>query len=303
MDIPVLYDHNNVYTSSVKPGTIHARNTTLTWMFERYFTQRAFSVFEYTLPDNWDHDYFMYIMFLMGFGCVLNTDKYGIIFQHGTLSGYNVYYRPSQVLVSNPLLKTRTLTIGVDTEVIKLTPDYRGIYDLISYYADMAAVIMESFGINAINSKYSYVFAGDSAQMAASFKKMYDQVASGMPAVFVDKKMFDDEGKPRWVQFDQNVKQNFIGKDLLECMATIENMFDTSIGINNANYEKRERLLVDEVNANNQKTQALSEIWLEEQKRCFEKVNNMFGLNLSIKRRETQENELSNNERVRPVSV
>ena len=283
MEIPVLFNYNNAYTSQIKPGMIHSRNTTLTWFFERILTQRLFSVFEYDLPEEWDKDYFMYVLWLYGFGAVINTDKYGVIFQQCTLSGYNVYYRPSKVLVSNPLLQTKELTINKDCALLKCAPDYRGVYDIISYYADQMAVLMEAFGVNAYNSKFSWIFAADNPAMAESFKKMFDMVTSGNPAVAVDKKLFNENGDPRWIQFDQNLKNNFIGKDILECMATIDNMFCTAIGLPNSNYEKRERLLVDEINANNSQTRALADVWMETIKHGMDVANDMFGLSLDIR--------------------
>ena len=289
MEIPVLFDYNNAYTSQIKPGMIHSRNTTLTWFFERILTQRLFSVFEYDLPEEWDKDYFLYVLWLYGFGAVINTDKYGVIFQQCTLSGYNVYYRPSRVIVSNPLLQTKELTINKDCALLKCAPDYRGVYDIVSYYADQMAVLMEAFGVNAYSSNFSWIFAADNAAMAESFKKMFDQVTSGNPAVAVDKKLFNENGDPRWIQFDQNLKNNFIGKDILECMATIDNMFCTAIGLPNSNYEKRERLLVDEINANNSQTRALADVWMETIKHGMDVANDMFGLSLDIRYKQDME--------------
>lgn len=295
MEIPVLFNYNNAYTSQIKPGMIHSRNTTLTWFFERILTHRLFSVFEYDLPEEWDKDYFLYVLWLYGFGAVINTDKYGVIFQQCTLSGYNVYYRPSKVLVSNPLLQTKELTINKDCALLKCAPDYRGVYDIISYYADQMAVLMEAFGVNAYNSKFSWIFAADNPAMAESFKKMFDQVTSGNPAVAVDKKLFNENGDPRWIQFDQNLKNNFIGKDILECMATIDNMFCTAIGLPNSNYEKRERLLVDEINANNSQTRALADVWMETIKHGMDVANDMFGLSLDIRYKQDMEDMKNDN--------
>jgi hypothetical protein len=145
------------------------------------------------------------------------------------------------------------------------------------------AVLMEAFGVNAYNSKFSWIFAADNPAMAESFKKMFDMVTSGNPAVAVDKKLFNENGDPRWIQFDQNLKNNFIGKDILECMATIDNMFCTAIGLPNSNYEKRERLLVDEINANNSQTRALADVWMETIKHGMDVANDMFGLSLDIR--------------------
>lgn len=281
--IPFYYDYDSTYTSMSRPGNIHSRNTGLSLFYDRILTQKLFSVYEFRIPDSWDQDYFLYTLFLFGYTIVFNTDKYGVINNHGALYGRNIYYRPIRAVVSNPMLReTRQMVINEDCALIKLTPDYRGAFDIISMYSDMMAVITEAFGINAINSKLAYVFAAENKTMAESMKALYDKIAGGEPAVVVDKNLFDDEGDPRWLLFDQNLRNNFIGKDLLECLTTIEAKFDAVIGINNVNYQKRERLLRDEVNSNNIDTMALCTIWEQSMKRSMKKCNEMFGLNLDV---------------------
>ena len=281
--IPFYYDYDSTYTSMSRPGNIHSRNTGLSLFYDRILTQKLFSVYDFRIPESWDQDYFLYTLFLFGYTIVFNTDKYGVINNHGALYGRNIYYRPIRAVVSNPMLReTRQMVINEDCALIKLTPDYRGAFDIISMYSDMMAVITEAFGINAINSKLAYVFAAENKTMAESMKALYDKIAGGEPAVVVDKNLFDDEGDPRWLLFDQNLKNNFIGKDLLECLTTIEAKFDAVIGINNVNYQKRERLLRDEVNSNNIDTMALCTIWEQSMKRSMKKCNEMFGLNLDV---------------------
>jgi hypothetical protein len=286
--LPALYDQKNLYNAQLNPSTVHASNTALSAFFQRYLMLKLFSRYDFTLPEEWDYDYFRYVLFTVGFIGVMQTDKYGVICQHGTASGYNVYYRPSRLLVSNPALRrTYDLRIGVDCEIIKLSPDWRGAYDLIQLYADQMAVCMEAFGVNAINSKFAFVFAADNKAMAETMKKMFDQISSGQPASFVsDKQLFDDEGNPRWQLFVNNLKQNYVGNDLLQSLTTIEHKFNTLIGFNNANTDKKERLNSDEVNANNEEVRSLSSLWLEEMTESMEKANEMFGLNLSVKLRE-----------------
>ena len=59
-------------------------------------------------------------------------------------------------------------------------------------------------------------------------------------------------------------------------------MFDTEIGIPNANTDKRERLITDEVNANNVETYSKCSMWLENLQEACQKVNRMFGLSISV---------------------
>jgi len=291
--LPVLYDQKNLYNAQINPSTVHASNTALSGFFQRYLMLKLFSRYDFTLPEDWDQDYFRYVLFTIGFIGVMNTDKFGVICQHGTVSGYNIYYRPTRLLVANPALRrSYDLTINEDCAIIKLSPDWRGAYDLIQLYADQMAVCMESFGVNAINSKFSFVFAADNKNMAETMKKMFDQIGSGQPAAFVwDKQLFDDDMNPRWQLFTNNLKQNYVGNDLLQSLTTIEHKFDTLIGIQNANTDKKERLITDEVNANNEEVKALSSLWLEEMQDSMKKANDMFGLSLSVKLREVHNDE------------
>lgn len=286
--LPVLYDQQNLYNAQLNPSTVHSSNTGLSYFFQRYLMLKLMSRYDFTLPEPWDADYFRYVLFTIGFIGIMNTDKFGTICQHGTVSGYNVYYRPSRLLVSNPALKkTYDLTINKDCAIVKLSPDWRGAYDLIQMYADQMAVCMEAFGVNAINSKFAFVFAADNKAMAETMKKMFDQLSSGQPAAFVyDKQLFDEEGNPRWQLFVNNLKQNYVGNDLLQSLTTIEHKFNTMVGFNNANTDKKERLNSDEVNANNEEVRSLATLWLEEMQDSMKKANDMFDLNMSVKLRE-----------------
>ena len=183
----------------------------------------------------------------------------------------------------NPLLAgIRELEIGTQTEIIKLQPDYSGIMDIVTTYADLMGLCLETVGTNLLNSKLSYVFFRENTRAAESFKKLYDRFASGQPLSVIDKKLKDKNGEPAWQLFTQNVGQNYISNLVLDDMKTIEDRFNTDIGIPNANTQKRERMLVDEVNVNNVDTQSKVLLWLETMQDGIKKVNEMFGTNISV---------------------
>ena len=282
--IPYLYDYQNGYDSQFRPYGMHARPTGLSLFFDRYFFQKLFSVYDFTIPEEWDSDYFRYTLFVMGYTVIFNTDILGVVNNHGALYGRNFYYRPDRAIIANPMLKnTPELIIGRDCSLVKLAPDYRGAYDVVSTFSDLAALILQAMGVNIVNTKLAYVMSSDNKAMAETFKTMLSDIDSGQPAVAVDKALFDADGNPRWVMFNQNLKQTFLGNDLATLMQTIESMFLSFIGIRNVNYEKRERLITDEVNANNQNTQAIAKVWLDSMQESMKKTNAMFGTNLSVK--------------------
>ena len=282
-EIPASYDYINLYNSSFSPSTVHVKNTGLQRYFRKYLLQKAISVFKWQLPEEWDPDYFKYTLYGLGYIAVLNTRSFGVICQGGALGGYNLYYRPSYIMITNPLLKeTITADIGSDCALIKLQPDYSSIMDIVNYYADQMALASEAVGMNLVNVKTGVVFGAKDKAQAESYKKMFDKLADGDPAVFIDKNMLDDQGKPNWMPFVQNLGQQYITDKLLSDIRKIEAMFDTEIGIPNANTDKAERLITDEVNANNTETATRCELWLESIRRGIEDANNMFGLSLSV---------------------
>ena len=289
------YDYINLYNASRSPSTVHVKNTALQFYFRKYLLQKAISVFKWNLPEEWDKDYFLYTLYGMGFIAILNTDRYGVICQQCAPGGYNLYYRPSYVIVTNPLLpKSLTLNIDRDCVLLKLQPDYSSITDIVGYYADQLALCSEAMGANLINTKSGTVFGAESKAQAESFKKMYDNLSEGDPAVVIGKKLLDAERKPTWFPFTQNVKESYVVSDILMDMRKIEAQFDTDVGIPSANTEKRERLISDEVNANNVETASRCELWLETVRKEIDKANAMFpGINLSVDWRVNPQTEIA----------
>ena len=284
--VPASYDWQTLYNAQIDPSTVHVTNTGLDLFFTRYLIQDLVSQFEWKLPEGWDRDYFLYVLYIWGFIGVLDTTRFGTIPQACGLQGYDVFYRPRVAVFRNPLF-TRDYSLVIDgtCTVIKLQPDYCGAMDLVKYYSNLMAITSEAAAVNIFNSKLSYFFRGKSQAQAESFKKMFDAVASGQPAVFVDselKKTDPETGEEIWGEFTNNLRENYIAGDLLSDLKKIKQDFDTAVGIPNANTDKRERLITDEVNANNFATRTKAELWLEELKKGVKKTNEMFGLDISV---------------------
>jgi len=281
--IPAQYDHINVQNSTIQPSTVHCQNTGLQWYFQRYLLQRIMSVYKWKLPDNWADNYFQYVLYCWGYISVFETDKFGVIPQACGLQGYDVMYQPTHAVISNPLL-TGILTPRIDREctIIKLQPDWGGVMDIVNFYADLMSLCAEGVGMNLVNTKLSYVFFADGKAEAESFKKLFDNVASGRPASVVDKKLRNDDGSVNWEMFNQDLKSAYITSDILSDMNKIVKMFDTKIGIPNANTDKRERLNTDEVNANNVDTVSLADTWLNELKKGCDKTRKLFGIDIDV---------------------
>lgn len=305
-NVPFTYEQLNVYESGYSPSSIHVSNTALAQFFARYLFQKAISVFKWTLPDNWDEDYFKYVLYSWGYIGVVKTDKFGVICQHATRYGYNVFYQPTHLVIANPLIKSvMNPEIDKTCTVIKLQPDWCGVLDLVDYYADQMALCAESISINLLNSHLCTVFPAKGKNQAESYKKLYDKVASGEPAVVVDSSLFKDDGSISWDVFQQSLKENYIASDVIIDLRKLESEFDTKIGIANANTDKRERLITSEVEANDEETETLADLWLRTLQKGIDKTNKMFNTSISVtwnKKRGGTNNE-SNNVGVGPLSM
>lgn len=287
MNLPVNYEFINQYNAMRSPSTVHCRNTALVEYYTRYLFQKVISVFEFEgLPEEWADNYFKYVLFGYGVIAVIYTDKYGVICQDCGLSGFDVFYQPTRCVIANPHLPgLKEFKIHENCEIIKLQPDYGSVMDLVTTYADLMALALETTGANLLNSKLSYVFFAENKTAAESFKKLYDRVASGEPMAVIDKNLLLEDGTPAWQMFTQNVGQNYITDRLLNDMKTLEDQFNTVIGVPNANTQKRERMITDEVNANNVDTQCRVNLWLETMNKDIEQVNKMFGTDIKVKYR------------------
>ena len=277
---PWMYDYVNVQESmGMKPSTSHVKNNQAARFFKRQLLQRAMSPFQFTVPDNWDKDYFLYVLYCWGFIGVINTDKFGVIPQQCSLRGYNVFYHPREIVVTNPLLMYKdNLEIGRNCEVINLEPDWCGVMDLVEYYGDLLALSYEALEMNIANSKLAYAFAASNKNVAATFKKMFDDIQDGDLMVAFDKDIMGDltTEKP-WDAIFNDLSKNYIALEIIETMRDINNMFDTEIGIaNNTVAKKRERVNTAEVNANNEETFTKVDLWYETVTDCLNRVNDMF---------------------------
>lgn len=285
---PYNYEFINLYNSARNPSSIHTRNTSLFNYFVRYLLKKVISVLDFeNAPETWAMNYFKYVLFGYGYIAIFDTKEYGVIPQQCMISDTRtIFYQPREAIITNPVFsQSKRLTIGKDCELLKLQPDYTSVMDIITTYADLMAICLETAGVNLINSKTSMIFFADDKAIAETFKKVFDKVNSGEPMVVADKKLQSVDGVKNWEVFTQNVGQNYITSNILDDMKTLEDQFNTKVGIPNANTQKRERLISSEVMANDVDTKALVNVWLDTLNDDIIKVNKRYNLNLKVKYR------------------
>lgn len=284
--VPYYYDYINTLDSSVQPANQHVLNTQTGRFYQRYLLKKALAVFNWKLPEWWDENYFLYILYCRGYLAVFDTDQFGVIPQECGLQGYNVFYRPTDAVIANPLLPgIQRKRIDGDCVLMQLQPDYTGILDLCAHYAEKMALASSAINQNLWHTRIATVFFAGSDAEQQSVKKAYDRMTSGDPMVVVHKNLRDADGNLKYEVFNRDVKSSYVISDLISDLRKIEAEYDTRVGIPNANTDKRERLITDEVNANNVETTILSDLWMDSIQDGIKKVKDMFGLEISCERR------------------
>ena len=113
-----------------------------------------------------------------------------------------------------------------------------------------------------------------------SLKNAINQRRDNEPVMYVDESL------------DMNaittldLKPPMVFKDLQVQKHMLLNEFFTDIGVNNANMDKRERMVANEVEANNEQVKASEDVLLRSREEACKQLNRIFGLNLKVKRRE-----------------
>lgn len=284
--VPYYYDYINTLDSSVQPANQHVLNTQTGRFYQRYLLKKALAVFNWKLPEWWDENYFLYILYCRGYLAIFDTDQFGVIPQECGLQGYNVFYRPTDAVIANPLLPgIQRKRIDSECVLMQLQPDYTGILDLCAHYAEKMSLASSAINQNLWHTRIATVFFAGSDAEQQSVKKAYDRMTSGDPMVVVHKNLRDADGNLKYEVFNRDVKSSYIISDLIADLRKIEAEFDTRVGIPNANTDKRERLITDEVNANNVETTILSDLWMDSIQDGITKVKDMFGLEITCERR------------------
>lgn len=321
--IPGSYNDINIIESAGNPNYMNIANSTLYEFYMRYLLQKVFSIFEWDLPETWAKEYLQYCLAVYGYVAVMEWPELGVIYQHGRVFGHDMYYQPSHILVTNPFIENRfTGNYAVITEyrnnrielpeasgpvigecmLLKLTPNYCGILDIINTFAIEMTLVHMGIDVNILQSKDPKIFAAGNDAAAKAFKKAMDDVLSGETQVIMHKSLFNDDGTPNFYEFNKDLHSSYIGDKLLDALRTIENRFDSMIGISNTNISKRANMTVAEVTANEDEVNALPVVWSDCLKRSIDLIKRRYNIELDIKLKGVN-NEKGNIDDIGPVSV
>ena len=268
-------------------GGIYPKNIDGQWALRTIYHKdflrtKIKGLFKIKCPEEWDIDYLLNLLCFEGYLCITDSPV-GIMPFRCSLRGCNYMNNPTGVTIAVPYLPEMERTIGTDCELLFLERTINRTYftynPIIDIYAEKLASCDASIDVSLMTSRVSYIAEAETEGQSKTLKEIINKVTEGEPLVIYRK----DTLSPNGMQvFFNNLKNNYIANDVEDTKRTILNEFLTDIGINNANTEKKERVIESEVRSNDDEIALNISRFTDCLKKNCEKINKMFNIDLSI---------------------
>lgn len=263
-----------------QPSVVKGRYNATTLYYKRELYNLLYSVFELTIPKEWKLNYFRYWLFNFGSIAVVYTKEFGWVCQPYSIVKLDLYYNPKVIQVYNQNIKTPKVgVIGENAGIIHAFDDYYGFDEIITNYAEKLANCDKSINISLMNSNVTFMAEVENKKDAEAIKEGYERATTGEPFIAFNKNILSDKGI---MTMFPNVRNNFIAPDVMQLKRSIINEFLTTIGIKNANYDKKERLNSQEVTENNDETKALVSVIYDNIKSCMDEIKTFADIDLNV---------------------
>lgn len=274
---PKATDYAGMLYEQFRSNPRRQRTALYEHMYLRLFTEMACARFEWKgLPDSVNPRFIEMTLFRQALAVFFyeNKDFDKFMCLRGAASGeLNWHDEPLSFTVTGNRFVNRTLKAK---DCVPIWGNYMRIpdQDIAMLYATKLAELERTIEINLKAMRKPFFFAVEETERL-SFQNILRQVAEGQDAVFGTETLsraLEDKIKLFDLKIDKELVLNlYITKAKMwnECM--------THLGINNANQEKRERLVVSEVSANNSQVLMARNVALDARRDAAERINEMYG--------------------------
>lgn len=245
----------------------------------RYFKNLLFNKYRFLNLNDISERYVKETLFNKGFG-IFYMNKYGFLqFSSATASGYNCY--------NEPTIYTTTPNNNFDSEVVHASncivmynnsmrlPSINDVH----YFAKKLSDIDKTIIMNLEQLKKSVIITCPDGQKK-TVERVLAEKESCNPYIIVEKDFSNFNGT---LDFFKTQQQNFCNELEEEKKIIINNALDF-FGINNVPIEKKERLITDEANANNEKIMLADNSYYTERLNALISCNEKFDTDFKIER-------------------
>ena len=259
-----------------------ARNNNFSWQF--YFTrlkELAISTFEWeNLPDTCDERYMELSLFNEGSAVFFKDEELGYLALKCLNNGFlNVYNVPTnrRAFAVNGYQKQ----LNEDDSVIIWNNRLREpTWPLVQYYAKRLWEYDRIIDVNIRAQKTPVVMQGTEAQRL-TLMNLYKEYDGNAPVILADKSL--ELGNVLKVA---KTDAPYVADKIYTLKTQLWNEALTALGISNVSFQKKERLISDEVTRSMGGTIASRWSRLEARQKAADEINKMFGLDIEVKFRE-----------------
>lgn len=278
---PVLRTANSQYIET------EALNSLTFEFYQRCFKKLCLSMFEWVdLPKGMDSRFLEEVLYYNGLATLLYTEKYGYINTASTPSGnLNIYGLPTSInCFSYGFSEIRKLYTGLANEEARKTncilvlncQDRESTFSSMELFAYRMYKAERSADININATKSPIVILADE-KTKLSMINAYAKYDGNEPVIVGKKGQFnlDDINSI-------DTKAEFIADKLQDYKKGIWNELLTFLGINNLN-EKKERMVTEETNQNNEVINLNLQSFLIPRKEACNQFNELFNTNINVR--------------------
>jgi hypothetical protein len=249
--------------------------------WQHFLLEKCFGMFTYEgLPDSLPAEQIETRLVMKGWCGIFKHQKYGIVTSYGGLSGVDQYFLPLYYVYAQPALGSKNLNIGKDCIIMYNSQvdqyNRQGLLQLISRYARMLADIDSSISISTVNTRNAKVDVVTDKTVAKTVDNLRQAVSLGKTYSVNQDSLID-----KYKTMDFNSDRPGQIAELINLRADTIKNFLAEIGVKTAS-DKKERMITDEVQEDNQLMSINVEDMLHWRKKGVEQINKMFGTEISV---------------------
>ena len=247
--------------------------------YVEYMLSRTRRMFKYTgLPDSIP-DIFLERYLQRNGQCIIAEHEGKLYAFCGGLGGvYNEYYFPTKYIVANPYLNfSKEYTIGEDCVLVRNDTEMQGLIPICSKYASLLVENDLTMRIADVNRRIPAIAKVHSDNQKQGFDLLMKRVEDGDLSMSIQDNWEDMFTTLPFVDSSTTHITEYI-----EFTQYIKAQWFNELGIRMSHNMKREALSASEIASGDDMIRSLPEDMLECRKEALDKINSMFGTNISV---------------------
>ena len=270
---------STVYDPFNHGNTAMSRKSLMERMYIRVLTELSCNRFKWVgLPDTIDERFIELTLFRQSLAVFYFDEQYHrhLCLRAAGTGRVNMYDNPTTFTVIGNAMVHKTLNAR---KCVPIWSNYLRIpdWDIVMIYATKLAEIDRTIEIDLKAMRYNYILQVPENERL-TYENIMRQHDEGQPIVFGTQALDPDAViKTFPILIDKDVVLN-----LQMSKTKLWNEVMTLLGINNSNQDKKERLVADEVSANDGQVVASRNVSLNARQHAAEQINKMYDLHISV---------------------